>query len=97
MGRMDRLVETYALRSDGPNGAPSKIALSLARISPCRANTSLSVVVGGEWKASTEVTYRVRLERDNNNLLESGGVCWGDDLGICARQVLDDAAKAVTR
>jgi hypothetical protein len=55
----------------------------------------LADAVRDEFRKSA--LFNLGLERDNNNLLETGGVCWGDDLGICARQVLDDAAKAVTR
>jgi hypothetical protein len=46
-GRMERRVETYALRSDRLNKAPSKTALSLPRDQPIQASSrrlrSLSV------------------------------------------------------
>lgn len=45
----------------------------------------------------TRVTYALSLDSAERNLGKSGGVCWEDDLRTCARQIVLEAARAISK
>ena len=49
------------------------------------------------WKeinGRTRVSYQLRLERGDRHLGDSSGVCWENDLGACAAQMVEAASRA---
>ncbi len=50
-----------------------------------------------EWHdvgTKTRISYKLRLERAGQVLMESGGTCWETEMQVCAESILDSADRA---